>query len=197
MLTDITAASSTTVTALTDRELVARILEGEREQQGELYNRYCDRVYYKCLSMVKEANLAQDMTHDVFIKVFTNLYRYRGKADLSFWIYAITYNHCISHLRKSKRLRFDELDGVNEPQDHAAEELSDKLLKELRIHQLEGMLRKLGPEEEILLTMKYQDGMSIRQMAGILQLGESAVKMRLKRTRSRLAALLTESPDAR
>lgn len=181
--------------ALSDRELVAAILAGERDHLNELYNRYCDRVYHKCLSMVKQESLAQDMTHDVFIKVFSNLNKYRGKADLSFWIYAITYNHCISYLRQAKRLRFAPIDETNEPEDPAAEALSAKLLQELRISQLEQLLRQLDPEEEILLMMKYREGMGIRQIASILQLGESAVKMRLKRTRGRLGELLKALPN--
>lgn len=181
---------------VTDRELVASVLDGKRHLLGELYQRYSDRVYHKCLAMVKQESLAKDLTHDIFIKIFTNLGKYKGKADFSFWVYAITYNHCISHLRRAKRLRFDALDEVDEARDHAEEELSNKLVREMQITQLDKLLQRLSPEEEILLTMKYQDGMSIKQMAKILQLSDSAVKMRLKRTRGRLALLLKKKLDA-
>ena len=194
MTTPLTKDISVPASQLSDEELVTAILNGARDLLNNLYNRYSDRVYHKCLAMVKEQGLAQDATHDVFVKVFTNLQKFEGKSDFSFWVYAITYNHCISYLRKAKRVRFSALDEVNEPIDQADEALSEKLVKEMRISQLERLLHKLDHEEEILLIMKYQDGMSIRQMATILQIGESAVKMRLKRTRGRLGALLKALP---
>ena len=183
-------------TGLTDRELVAAILNGKREYLNELYRRYQDRVYYKCLGMVKDGNLAQDLAHDVFIKVFTNLHKYQGKAELSFWIYAITYNHCISHLKKAKRIRFDAIEDSQDPIDDGQDTLDEKLLKDLRLDQLDRLLKQLKPEEEVLLILKYQEAMSVKQIAAILQLTESAVKMRLKRARERLANLLNGLPHA-
>ena len=182
---------------LADRELVTAILAGKKRYLNELYHRYQDRVYYKCLAMVKDSSLAQDLAHDVFIKVFTNLHKYQGKADLSFWIYAITYNHCISHLKRARRLRFDPIHEAYDTEDEGAGTLDEKLLKELQLDQLERLLKQLKPEEEVLLILKYQEAMSVRQIAGILQLSESAVKMRLKRSRERLAKLLNGLQDAR
>ena len=175
---------------LTDRELVAAILQGGRDYLNELYRRYQDRVYYKCLGMVKNASLAQDLAHDVFIKVFTNLHKYQGKADLSFWVYAITYNHCVTHLKRAKRLRFDAIDETLDPADGGPQALSEKRLQDLHLDQLARLLKELRPEDEVLLILKYQEAMSIKQIASILQLSESAVKMRLKRSRERLARLL-------
>lgn len=194
MITPTTKNVNAPASQLSDEELVTAILGGARDLLNNLYNRYSDRVYHKCLAMVKEQALAQDATHDVFVKVFTNLQKFEGKSDFSFWVYAITYNHCISYLRKAKRVRFSTIDEVNEPVDHAEEALSERLVKEMRISQLERLLHKLDHEEEILLIMKYQDGMSIKQIATILQIGESAVKMRLKRTRGRLGTLLNAMP---
>ena len=175
---------------LTDRELVTAILQGRREYLNELYRRYQDRVYYKCLGMVKDTSMAQDLAHDVFIKMFTNLHKYQGKADLSFWIYAITYNHCVTSLKRAKRLRFDAIDETLDPADKGPQALNEKQLQDLRLDQLAGLLKELRPEEEVLLILKYQEAMSIKQIAAILQLTESAVKMRLKRSRERLANLL-------
>ena len=191
------ATPTVPVAQLTDRDLVAAILDGKKRCLDELYRRYQDRVYYKCLGMVKDANQAQDLAHDVFIKIFTNLHKYQGKADLSFWIYAITYNHCISHLKKARRLRFDAMPETFDAADDGAATLDEKLLKELRLDQLERLLKQLRPEEEVLLVLKYQEAMSVLQIANILQLNESAVKMRLKRARERLAKLLNGLYDAR
>lgn len=175
--------------SLTDADLVAEIRNGNGQLFNELYNRYSARVYHKCLAMVKEKSLAKDLAHDVFIKVFTHLDNYKGTAELSFWIYAITYNHCISYLRKAKKIRFDTLDEALDSEDEGEALLTEKIVQDLRITQLDLLLKKLKPEEEVILLMRYQEGMSVKQIAAILKVGESAVKMRLKRCRGKLVEL--------
>lgn len=174
---------------LSDKELVAEIISGKEHLLNELYRRYSIKVYYKCLSIVKDKSLAQDLAHYVFLKVFTNLHKYQGKSDLSFWIYAITYNHTVGFLRKKKQIRFDQLTESIDAIDDGEEALTTKLLQDLQLDELKRLLKKLKKEEEIILLMRYQDEMSIKQIAAILKLGESAVKMRLKRCRNHLAEL--------
>lgn len=174
---------------MTDEELVAAIQAGKGHLFSELYERFASKVYYRCLGVVKDKDLAQDLAHDVFIKVFSNLSKYKATAEFSFWINAITYNHCISYLRNAKRLRFEVIDENANREDDSDILYHEKIVRELQISQLDRMLKKMKPEEEVILMMRYQDGMQIRQIATILGIGESAVKMRLKRGRQHLAAL--------
>ena len=176
--------------ALTDAELVDGIRNGNDRLTSELYRRYNDKVFYRCLSMTKDRELAHDLAQDVFVKVLTNLPKFKGTSDFSFWIYAITYNHCISYLRKNKRLRFEELDEDAEKPDTGNEELHAKVLQELRLSHLQLLLKQLKASEQTLLLMRYRDGISVQQIAELLGLGESAVKMRLLRSRGRLNELL-------
>jgi len=178
--------------ASTDNELVAAIQAGKQAYLAELYNRYEKKVYYRCLGMVKDRSLAQDLAHDVFIKVFSNLHKFKGTADFSFWINAITYNHCISYLRKAKRLRFDPIEPGTDQVDEGDTALTEKIIHDLQITQLDHLLSTLPKEEELLLLMRYQDRMQIREIATILNIGESAVKMRLSRSRARLAEMLSQ-----
>ena len=192
MLSNPPRGSSPPPSLMTDSELVEGIKTGNRKLLNELYNRYASKIYYKCLGMVKDGNQAQDMAHDVFIKVSTNLHKWKGTAELSFWIYAITYNHCIAHLRRAKRIRFDAFDEKLDPADESEHELTEKVVRELKLTQLKKLIKKLKPDEEVILLMRYQEGMNIKQISSILQIGESAVKMRLKRVRNRLAELFND-----
>ncbi|TXF88619.1 sigma-70 family RNA polymerase sigma factor [Neolewinella aurantiaca] len=175
-----------------DNELVAAIQAGKQHLLSELYKRYEKKVYYRCLGVVKDKSLAQDLAHDVFIKVFANLNKFKGTADFSFWIHAITYNHCVSYLRKAKRLRFDPIEPGVDQVDDGDEALTEKIVHDLQITQLDHLLSSLPREEELLLLMRYQDKMQIREIATILSIGESAVKMRLSRSRNRLAEMLSQ-----
>lgn len=174
--------------SLTDKKLVEEISAGKKYLLEELYNRYSSKVYYKCLGIIKDEVLAQDLAHDVMIKVFTSLTKFQGRSDLSFWIHAITYNHCLTYLRKRSRRPYNEpLDpsvGIISEEENT---LNAKLLKELQLEQLENALEELKAEERLVLHMHYQDGLSVKQMSQILSIGQSGVKMRLMRSRNKLA----------
>ena len=68
-----------------------------------LYERYADKVYRRCISFVKEASIAEDLTHDIFIKVYLNLGRFKQKSKFSTWLYSITYNFCVDYVRKKQK----------------------------------------------------------------------------------------------
>ena len=189
------ATPSVDTAALTDEALVDGIRAGQRDYFGILYDRYGGKVYHKCLSIVKDSSRAKDLTHDIFVLILTKLDTYQGKSALSFWIYAVTYNACMQYLRKAKRLRFDSLDAdeqAPEIEDESERLLTVKRLADLQLDQLEALLDQLPAGEKLLLLMRYQDGMSVKQIAATLNIGQSAVKMRLKRTRDRLATRLND-----
>ncbi len=179
---------------LSDWELIQRVLGGEKQLLEILYDRYFNKVYYKCLSITQDKTTSQDLSHDIMVKVFLNLHKFKGASDFSFWVYSITYNHCMDFLKKKKRLRFDELDATAYAHVSTDEiELENKILKELQLEQLEILFEELKADDKMILLMRYQDGMSVKQIATTLGVGESAVKMRLKRSRDRLAELLKEA----
>lgn len=182
---------------LTDKELVRAImtekdLKVKRALQETLYNRYAERIYSKCFSIVKSKEIAKDLTHDIIIKIFFNLNKYSGKSAFYPWVAAVTYNHCINWLNKEKKLKVETIDahanqlGVEDD----GEAIALKMLEEIQLSQLERLFTKLKEAEKIVLLMRYQDGLSIKNIASILNVGESAVKMRLKRGRDHLIALV-------
>ena len=181
---------------LPDMDIIRKVLQGERHLLEILYDRYAKKVYYKCLSITKNNETSQDLAHDIMIKVFLNLSKYKGNSDFSFWVYSITYNHCMDYLKKKKRLRFDDFES-NEYEQMSTDdiELENKILKEIQLEQLEVLFKELKGNDKIILLMRYQDSMPVKQIASILNVGESAVKMRLKRGRDRLAELLKEAQN--
>ena len=180
---------------LSDNELVTSILEFQnrnqvREYQHILYNRYVDRVYAKCISLITNSEIAKDLTHDIFVKVFINLNKFRNESPFFSWVFAITYNHCFNYLQKVKRIRIENLEtyGI----DYSIEEIeqSHNELHEIHLQQLEALITRIQESERIILFMRYWDGMSVKQIGEVLGIGESAVKMRIKRSRDHLADLL-------
>lgn len=174
-------------TDILDTELVHLIKSGNKRLQNELYDRYNGKIYFKCLAITKSKELAKDLTHDIFIKIFLNLHTFSGKSAFSFWVYAITYNTCMEHLRKKKSSLFKNIEEELEVADLSSADTTEKLLLELQLDQLKQLLEQMKPHHRLLLLMRYQDGMSIKDISSTLKMSESAVKMRLKRSRERLA----------
>ncbi|GAB3943546.1 RNA polymerase sigma factor [Spirosoma harenae] len=169
-----------------DEELVRFYVDTQRNIYFEkLYERYCDKVYRKCLSFTKDPVRAEDLTHDIFLKLVVKLGSFREQAKFSTWLYSITYNYCTDQIRSHNLHREVYMDEGWERLDIGAEDgLAE--LAEMEAKQLERALRQLPPDEQTLLLMKYQDDISIRDIADINGLTESAVKMRLKRSRDKL-----------
>ncbi len=152
---------------------------------GTIYDIYIDTVYNKVLSMVQSKEIAKDLTHDIFIKIYMNLKKFEHKSKFSTWIYAITYNYCHDYFRKKTKYPVVNIDTIPENQNetiYADDDFIDNI-RQVNIEQLKFCLNKIAPQQKILLLMKYQDNISIREIMKILSLKESAVKMRLKRAR--------------
>jgi RNA polymerase sigma-70 factor (ECF subfamily) len=173
-----------------DKEVIAEIKKGNKALFDVLYERYADKVFYKALGLTKDRNIAKDLAHDIMIKLFLNLTKYKGTAPFSLWVHSISYNHCIDYLRRKKKMTYMdfESDETYQIKDDNSE-LEFKKVKELQLEQLEFYMEKLSTDDRMILMMFYMDELSIKQVSKLLNIGESAVKMRLMRARKRLAEL--------
>ncbi|MBK8501731.1 MAG: sigma-70 family RNA polymerase sigma factor [Saprospiraceae bacterium] len=185
---------SLTFQSLSDQELIHLILgESDRNHcrlmQEELYERYVDKVYFKCISIVKDAHLAQDLTHDILVKVLIRLLDFKSTSPFYGWVSAIAYNSCMTLLKQRSRHRTLDLDSADTDVTEESIENENSELREMQLDQLEKIMEELNEKDRLILLMRYQDDMSVVEIGQILELGDSAVKMRLKRSRDRLAEL--------
>ncbi len=175
----------------TDLELINAVLEtGKNDYFGELYDRYSDKVYGKCIQMVRDQDLAQDLAQDVLVKAFLKLNTFKGTSAFGTWLYQVTYAHCIDYIRKNKNIYKEELEEERfnhiESEDAEYEELHEKELLEMKIEYVQQILYDLKAEERSLILQKYQDNLSIAELSEIHGASESAIKMKLKRTRDKI-----------
>jgi RNA polymerase sigma factor (sigma-70 family) len=168
----------------TDEELVRLYIDTQRNQYFEaLYSRYCDKVYRKCLSFTKDPARAEDFTHDIFLKLIVKLGGFKEQAKFSTWLFSVTYNYCTDHtrVRRGGEVLTDEIERLPDLGDDNEAEIA-----EMEAAGLRRALEHLTPDEKSLLMMKYQDDFSIRDIADMSNITESAVKMRLKRAKDKL-----------
>lgn len=180
---------------LTDEEIVEQIrLTNDQMYISILYDRFSNKIYRRAISFVKEANLAQDLTHDVFMKVLLNIASFKGKSKFSTWVYSITYNYCIDYLRKRQKERIKANNYSNETKGLDEDDIEEfESLREMKVERLMELLEKVTDHDKMILLMKYQDNMSIKDIQGVFDISESAVKMRINRAKGKIKKLYVKN----
>jgi RNA polymerase sigma factor (sigma-70 family) len=178
------------VKKFTDEQLVKLFIETQKNIYFEqLYDRYSDKVFRKCVSFVKDEAQAEDFTHDIFMKLVLNLGSYKETAKFSTWLFSITYNYCIDQIRIAKKHQEVALDDNFD----AADDDDDAAMAEMDAQRLHKAMALILPEEKSILMMKYQDDLSIKEISTSLDVSESAVKMRLLRAKEKLRKIYLEN----
>jgi RNA polymerase sigma factor (sigma-70 family) len=174
----------------TDEELVRLYVDSQRNLYfEELYDRYVDKVYRKCLSFVKDPAQAEDFTHDIFLRLVLKIGGFKEDSKFSTWLYSITYNYCMDQIRIAKKQAEEALDENFDLE----EEDDDAEMVEMQGKALKKALDQIPPDEKAIILMKYQDDFSIKEIADTFNLTESAVKMRLMRTKEKLKKIYADN----
>ncbi len=151
---------------------------------NQLYRRYSTKVYAKCISMLKDEALAADATQEIFTKVFLKLGSFGEKSKFSTWLYSVTYNFCIDFIRRKKRDKQLFTDEAEDLPDLIDDDEDEEILA-MEVGRLREVLELIPPGDKVILLMKYQDDLSIKEIAEALNKNESAVKMQLKRAKTK------------
>ena len=173
---------------MSDEDLVEVIVrENNTLLFGIIYDRYANKIYNKCNGFAISEAEALDLTQDVFLNLFVKLGSFKGRSKFSSWVYALTYNFCVNYVTRNKGRKIkDKSSSIDEKEFNLSEEINDNELFELQSEKLEKALELIDPEDKTILLLKYQDDVSVKELSTLLEIGESAVKMRLKRARSRV-----------
>jgi RNA polymerase sigma-70 factor (ECF subfamily) len=182
--------------------LVRRCVAGDAVAWEEIVQRYNRRIYNICYRFAGSADDAQDLTQEVFIKMYRTLNSYdMERGAFMTWVTSITRNLLVDHFRKSKQDRVtDSIDAA--PSEHEdATPLSDKIQdrtptpdasaqsRETRetVHRA---LQKLSPDLREAVILRDLQDMDYREIATVLHVPEGTVKSRINRGRAELARLL-------
>lgn len=180
--------SKSDITLLSDNELVERIVKSnDTHLFAVLYDRHVTKVYNKCYGFASSKEEAQDLTHDVFIKLFVKLRSFKGTSKFSTWLYSFTYNFCVNYVTRNNYKKNEKnFEGEIPDSKDVDNDVSESVLLELKAEKLGKAMELIDPNDKMILLMKYQDDFSVRELSEALEIGESAVKMRLKRAREKV-----------
>jgi RNA polymerase sigma factor (sigma-70 family) len=184
-------ASKTKYKHKSDEEIILIIINSGNQELFEiLYLRYFKKVRDKCFSFLKDTKLSEEFANDILTKAYEKINGFKGNSSFSSWLYSITYNYCIDYLRIKKKLHYPEWNSSNVIPEIIDESETD--FEEVSYENLLTIFELIHPEEKVLLLMKYQDNLPIKSIAKTLRISEDAVKMRLKRARSRVIYLYNQ-----
>jgi len=179
----------------TDIELLELLTTDKKNRAFRiLFDRYHSFVLKKCKRLIKDTSDAEDLTQQVFLKLEKKYTSFEGKSSFKTWLYSITYRECLVFMRDAKKITFKNVDLVELKEQYDYIDLEKDL--DLEAQKNLDLLNHIDPLDKALLLMKYQDGMKLKLIAEALQLGESNVKMRLKRAKARLLKLKSQSRKA-
>jgi len=180
---------------LSDEDLIkAIVIKNDTLLFEILYDRYDKLVYNKCRGFSRSDDEAEDLTQDIFLKLFVKLKTFKGKSKFSTWLYAFTYNHCVNYVNRNtaKKIEKQSVDAENLKSEYYNPEEDERAIRNLKVEKLKVALEKISAEEKMILLLKYQDSLSIKDLTKVLGIGESAVKMRLKRAKEKLVNVYNE-----
>ncbi len=178
-----------------DAILVERCLEGDQGAWEQLVRSHTRRVYAICYRFVGKDEEAQDLTQDVFLRIFKTLASFRaGEGSFSVWLTRLTRNLLIDNYRRTKGQRMtDSLDDqlpVLEETSLAGGRTDGLLAGREASELLQAALQKLSPELREAVILRDLEEMEYKEIASALSVPEGTVKSRLNRGRAELARIL-------
>ena len=162
---------------------IRRIKGGHINDFVHIVRRYQRMVFTIVCKIVIRREDAEDITQEVFIKIFQSLDKFREESGFSTWLYRITYNTTISELRKRK-YEFTAIEDsfANIPDENPVGNI-DEVKTEDKLAYLDIVLRKLPPDDALLITMFYMNNHSIQDISNITNNRVANIKVKLHRIR--------------
>ena len=176
---------------LSDSYYVEKIRGGEIACFAPLLERYSKQVFSLIVKIVGNREDAEELAQDVFVKAYGSLSSFRGDSSFSTWIFRIAYNIAVSASRKKTPYFIP----VDEDAKYDIADVPDKQFLEdsdmdTRIMYLNCAMKQLLPEERAMITLFYNDGRSMDEIAVISGLTETNVKTKIFRIRKKLLMLI-------
>jgi len=172
--------------------LVARIRDGDIDALGELYKRYKTTVYRTALAITRDERAAEDILQETFLRVYTYAHSIDDTVPLGPWLYRVTVNLAYSWTSRVKRWLYslqDILDRWTSPAQWCPEAMTEE--QEGR-QVLQQAVDALPSRHRVVVILHYLEGLSLKEIAYVIDVPEGTVKSRLHYARESLRKAILE-----
>lgn len=171
-----------------DHSIIKQVCQGNVDAFAHLVERYQRPVFNLAFNMTGSEEDAQDLTQEIFVKVYMNVNKVDPRYKFFSWLYRIAINETVNYARR--RRSFVPLEEIHLAQSELHGEQARK--KEMDFHLRNAILR-LKPKHRLLIVLKYYVDLSYEQISGVTGIPERKVKSRLFEARQCLRNFLTNS----
>lgn len=163
----------------TDEQLMLRLKSGDRQALGTLVARYRDRIVSYACRMLGNAELAQDVAQETFVRVYRSAATFREDGRFGPWLYKIATNVCLSEkARRAKEALNVDYDTLEDTRD-SGEFVEDQVLASLTSERLSRGIAKLSAQHKTALVMHVYQGLTYEEIGETLGIPTGTVKSRL------------------
>jgi RNA polymerase sigma factor (sigma-70 family) len=163
---------------ITESDLISGCRESNRRMQEELYRRFSPRMYAVCLRYAGNAEEAEDILQEGFIKVFKKIDSFRGEGSFEGWVRRIFVNTAIEHFRRKRYLM-----PVTEKEENTIEGKYTSVLDELGAKDIMALVQELSPGYRTVFNLYVVEGYTHKEIADILGISEGTSKSQLSRAK--------------
>ncbi len=175
---------------IVDRHVIAACQQGDREAFRLLFEAYKDKVFSIAVySFGGDASVADDVTQQIFLKLFTVIGQFRGESEFTTWLYRMVVNACLDERRK--RRRFLPW-GDTMPSNSGEKKPQEKQYAQIEIAEaVRAAIGELKPTFRLPILLKYIEGLSYEEIATVMGCSKGTVASRLNRGHGELARRLS------
>jgi len=174
---------------LSDDQLLNGFLRSEKQAfLAELYQRYLPLVIGTCMKYLKNSDVSQDAAMDIYEHCLKKLPG-REIEHFKSWLYVVTKNHCLMHLRKNKKLKFSEIDLL---ENQLTESSSYDHLKESQLNKMTAVLKDLKPVQKQCIELFYLKNKCYQEIADEMNMELKKVKSHIQNGKRNLKIILSK-----
>ena len=169
-----------------DSKYVEDVKQGNTLAFEPLVRKYQDRIFAFIIRIVRSEEDAKDVVQEVFLKAYRSINSFKGDAKFSTWLFQIAYNTAISLQRKQQKNLLLEGDLGKEIANYHSSPEVNLMERNERKELVNQAIDKLSASDAAIVNLYYKEELPIAEIAGIMKMSESNVKVKLHRSRKKL-----------
>ncbi len=178
-----------------DAEIIAMMQDQRTQEKGlrALMDAYQSRLYWHIRRLIVDADLAQDVLQETFIKVYQNFHQFKNDSQLYTWLYRIATNEALQQINKLKRMQKTDEDADYYLQNIVSDQLEDNG-DEIQIL-LQKAIQSLPEKQKLVFTMRYYDDLPYEEISKIVDMSVGTLKTNYHYAKQKIEDYIKENYD--
>lgn len=178
-----------------DAEIIAMMQDPRTQEKGlrALMDAYQSRLYWHIRRLIVDADLAQDVLQETFIKVYQNFHQFKNDSQLYTWLYRIATNEALQQINKLKRMQKTDEDADYYLQNIVSDQLEDNG-DEIQIL-LQKAIQSLPEKQKLVFTMRYYDDLPYEEISKIVDMSVGTLKTNYHYAKQKIEDYIKENYD--